>query len=99
MSFIEDAFKGNLGTGLIIGLGTILLGPVLIPAVRAIVRPVAKAAIKGGILVYKTGKKGVSGMGECVSDLVAEAQSEMESREGPEERTPGHPSGTPHEVA
>ncbi|MGA3174018.1 MAG: DUF5132 domain-containing protein [Syntrophorhabdales bacterium] len=100
MSFVEDMFKGNLGTGLAIGLGTLILGPVIIPVIGGIVKPVAKAAIKGGILLYEAGRKGVSEAGESLSDLVAEARSEIESQGRPiEEKTPGHPAGTPHEVA
>lgn len=99
MSFIEDIFKGNLGTSLAIGLGTVILGPVIVPVIGGIVKPVVKAAVKGGILLYDAGKKGVAGAEESLSDLVAEARSEVESSRRPiEEKTPGHPVGTPHEV-
>jgi len=100
MSFIEDVFKGNLGTSLAIGLGALILGPVIIPVVGAIVKPAAKAAIKGGMLLCKVGRKGVAEAGDFFGDVVAEARSEIESRENPiAETTPGHPRGTPHEVS
>lgn len=99
MGFIEDMFKGSLGTGLAIGLGTII-APVIVPIVGGIVKPAAKAAIKGGILLYEAGRKGVCGAGESLGDLVAEARSEIESQGRPiEEKTPGHPTEAPHEVS
>ncbi len=36
MSFIEDMFKGNLGTGLAFGIGTLILGPIVIPLSEAL---------------------------------------------------------------
>jgi len=93
MSFAEDIFKSNLGTGLIIGLGTIILGPLVIPIVGRIVKPVAKAAIKGGICLFEAGKKGVSGAGESLSGLVAEVRGEIEKEGRPiMERTPDRPA-------
>ena len=50
MALIEDVFKGNLATGLAIGAGALLLGPTLIQAVGSVLRPAAKAAIKGGMV-------------------------------------------------
>jgi hypothetical protein len=99
MSFVEDIFKGNLGTSLAIGLGTVILGPVIIPVLGGIVKPVVKTAVKGGIMLYEAGKKGVAGAGESLSDLVAEARSEVESSRSPiVEKTQGRHAGTPHEV-
>ncbi len=100
MSFVEDIFKGgNLTTGLAIGLGTVILGPVIIPMVSSVVKPVAKAAIKGGLSIYEAGKGTVSGATEAIGNLIEEARSEMKNVPGAEEKTPGHPRGTPHEVS
>jgi hypothetical protein len=104
MGFIEDMFKGNLGASLAIGIGAAILGPTVIPVVARAVKPVVKAVIKGGLRIYDSGKEGVSGAVEAVEDLVAEARQEMErpDQAGPgstEEKTPGHPRGTPHEVS
>ncbi len=63
-------------------------------------KPVAKAAIKGTILLYEAGRKGVSGAGEYLNGIVDEARSEIESRNRlAEGETPGHPIGTPHKVS
>jgi hypothetical protein len=70
MSLFEDMFKGgNLGTGLAMGLGAM----VLLPVVTRIARPAAKAVIKGGITLYRQ-----SGIAEAADDLIAEARSEVD---------------------
>jgi hypothetical protein len=63
MSFIEDMSKDNLGSGPTVGLEAAILGPVVISLAGSIVKPVAKAAIKGGILLYGAGRKGISEAG------------------------------------
>jgi hypothetical protein len=78
-------FSGmKLGTGLIIGAAAVLVGPVVIPMVAAAMRPLAKAAIKGGLMAYEKGKVLVAEAQEDFEDLMAEAKAEMsqESEEG-----------------
>jgi hypothetical protein len=97
MSLMEDMFKGNLVTGIAVGLGALVLGPVIVPAVRSASRFAAKSAVKGGLRVYRAGRDGVTGTRDFFGGIVAEARREMA---GPtEEKTPGHPIGTPHEVS
>ena len=39
MAFFEDMFKGgNIATGLGVGLGAALLGPIVLPVIGAVVR-------------------------------------------------------------
>jgi hypothetical protein len=75
MALIEDMFKGNLATGLAVGIGTVLLGPALIETVGRTLRPAAKAVVKGGLVFYR---ETLSELGEVASDLVAEARAELE---------------------
>lgn len=71
---------GNLWKGympsVLVGVGVALVAPVLLPAVAAVVRPVAKAAIKGGLALADTIKEFAAEAGEQVSDLVAESKAE-----------------------
>lgn len=83
MGLMEDVFKGNLGTSLAIGLAATIIGPVVIPIVGRAVKPVVKAAIKGGMRMYGAGIAAVSSTGECLSDLFAEARSEVEQEHSP----------------
>ncbi len=78
MAFIEDMFKGNVVTGLAVGIGTAVLAPVLMPAVTNMLRPAAKAVIKGGIVVYDRGRQAVAQLGETANDMVAEARSDSQ---------------------
>ena len=75
MALIEDMFKGNLATGLAVGIGAVLLGPTVIEAVGSVLRPTAKAVIKGGLVFYR---ETLSEVGEMASDLLAEARAELE---------------------
>lgn len=75
MALIEDVFKGNVVTGVAIGVAALILGPSLIPAVGRALRPAAKTVIKGGIVAYR---ETVSAIGELTSGLVEEATRELE---------------------
>ncbi len=77
MALLENGLKGNVVTGLAIGIGAAILTPVIIPLVAAIAKPLAKATIKGGLLLYERGREVVAEAGEVVEDLVAEVKSEM----------------------
>jgi hypothetical protein len=79
MALLEDMFSGNAATGIVIGLGAVLLGPTVLPAVGRALRPAAKAVIKGGMVLYR---ETFAEMGEFASDIVAEARAELEAGEG-----------------
>ena len=69
MALLENLFKGNVLTGVAIGFGVVLLAPMA----GQVLRPAAKAIIKGGMLAYK----GIADLGEVASHMVAEAQAEL----------------------
>ena len=95
MAFLEDVFKGgNIVTGLAIGIGTAVVAPLLMPAVGSLLRPAAKAVIKGGILVYDQGRRAMAQVSEAASDVVAEARSDAQQTVGPaaERAAEAHPS-------
>lgn len=79
MALIDDMFKGNLVTGLAIGIGAVLLGPMVVQTVGSVLRPTAKAVIKGGMVFYR---ETLGEIGEMASDLVAEAKAELERPDG-----------------
>ena len=65
-------------------MGAYVLAPTIVGA-----RPAAKAVIKAGILAYQ----GLAELGEMVSDLTAEAQSELDQPGQSEiEPTPSPPA-------
>lgn len=64
----------NLGVP---GIAAIVLLPVLIPVAGKAMKPVAKATIKGGIILYEKGKGVIAEAGETLEDLIAEAKAEL----------------------
>ncbi len=71
---LEDVVE-DLG---IPGVAAIVLLPVLIPvAAGKVGKPLAKATIKGGIVLYEKGKGVIAEVGETLEDLVAEAKAEL----------------------
>ena len=71
---IEDVVE-NLGVS---GIAAIVLLPVLVPvAASKLGKPLAKATIKGGIVLYEKGKGVIAEVGETLEDIVAEAKAEL----------------------
>ncbi|MDJ0679957.1 MAG: DUF5132 domain-containing protein [Xenococcaceae cyanobacterium MO_167.B52] len=78
---LEDVVE-DLG---IPGVAAIVLLPVLIPvAAGKVGKPLAKATIKGGIVLYEKGKGVIAEVGETLEDLVAEAKAELAEPEAGE---------------
>ena len=77
MALLDDLFKFNIGTGLLIGIGAAVLAPILVPVAATIAKPLAKAAIKGGLIILEKGRETMAEMGEVAEDLIAEAKAEI----------------------
>ena len=88
MAFFEDIFKGNPVTGAVVGIGAVMLAP----TVAHVLRPAAKAVIKGGIVLYR---QTLAEAGEAAGDLIAEARAELD-RGDSDEKIAGE-QGEPHE--
>ncbi len=81
MPDLEDVVE-DLGVP---GIAAIVLLPVLIPvAAGKVGKPLAKATIKGGIVLYEKGKGVIAEVGETLEDLVAEAKAELAETEAGE---------------
>jgi hypothetical protein len=68
---------------LAIGIGSAIVAPLVIPALSKAARPLAKAAIKGGLVLWETGKEKLAEAHELVDDLLAEAKTEIASETPP----------------
>ncbi len=90
MALLEDVFKGTWGVALV-GVGVALVAPTVLPAVGVALRPLAKTAIKGGVMLYDTVKETIAEAGEQVNDMVAEvragAEGQSETADTPRRRT------------
>jgi hypothetical protein len=78
MALFDDLLSGgNWVTGLAIGIGAVVVLPLAAP----ILRPLAKTAIKGGILAYREAMTlydvTAGGIGDLVKEAVQEVAPEM----------------------
>jgi hypothetical protein len=72
-----DLLKGNLAVGLAVGVGVVLLAPVLAPVLVSVGKPLAKSAIKSGLILFEKGREAAAELAEVFEDLVAEARAEL----------------------
>ena len=77
----------NVGN-LAIGAGIVLLAPVVVPVVAGILKPIAKNAIKGSLLMYEKAKMATAETMESLEDIAAEAKAELTEDAG---ETPAKP--------
>ena len=89
---IEDIFEDAGISGVAAGIGALVLAPILIPAVAKIGKPMAKAAIKTGIVFYEKTKGAIAEAGEVFEDMVAEAQAELADEESKKALLSAEPS-------
>lgn len=76
---IEDVAEKMEGKGWLgVGLGAVVLAPLVIPAVSKKFRPAAKQAIKGYLALTDKTREWLAESGERWQDLMAEAKSEYE---------------------
>lgn len=74
MALLDDIAKDVTPTGIAVSVGTLLLTPILVPAVSRVLRPVAKGVLSTGIQLYRQAAEPVS---RAMSGLVTEAQIEL----------------------
>jgi hypothetical protein len=85
MSLIDGMFKGGgIVTGLAVGVGMALIAPVVIPALR----PMVKSVIKTGLIAYDQGRVAIAELAERTEDILAEARSEMAGAPSAEPEVP-----------
>ena len=75
MGLFDDGLKSSVPSILVV-LGVALAAPIVLPAVAAVSRPLAKALIKGYLVLADTVKEFAAEAGEQISDLMAEVQAE-----------------------
>jgi hypothetical protein len=69
--------NSHLVTGLAIGAAAVVLGPVLLPAIARVAKPLAKTAIKAGLVAMERGRDTLTELGEVAEDVMAEARAEL----------------------
>jgi hypothetical protein len=94
-NFLEELGETLGIPGVVAGIGAVVLAPVVIPAAAKVSKPVAKAAIKGGILAYEKMKSAIAETGEVFEDLIAEVQAEMAEEQSQQVLDPDSASSNP----
>lgn len=78
MAILDSAERaGPLLTGLVVGVAALALAPVLLPTLGRVGRPLAKAALKGAILAYESGRETLAELAELAEDMLAEVRHEL----------------------
>lgn len=86
MASINDLFKGFEGIEAlealasptaIVGLGAVFLAPIVLPVVAEVTKPLAKALIKEGLVMYAKAQDAMAEANDTWGDWVAEAKSEL----------------------
>jgi hypothetical protein len=75
MALMDDGLKGAVPSILVV-LGVAMAAPIVLPAVAAVSRPLAKTLIKGYLVLADTIKEFAAEAGEQVCDLMAEVKAE-----------------------
>lgn len=93
MAVLGNILKGNIFTGIALGVGAAILGPVIIPRLARVAKPLAKAAIKGGFTLLDKGKELAVEVGETVENIVTELKVVMSEAQKEAATTTDAPKG------
>jgi hypothetical protein len=81
MAVLEHIGERLEGRGWIgVGIGAVILAPVLLKGAGRVLRPAAKGAIKGYLALSEVTRRGLGQAGEQMYGLVAEARTEFATR-------------------
>lgn len=75
MAFLKNGTGVAVGLGL--GVGAAVLAKGVVPMLKESGRPLAKAAIKSGIVFFERIRESLARLAEEVEDIVAEAEAEV----------------------
>jgi hypothetical protein len=78
MAVLDKGLKSAVPSILVV-LGVALAALIVLPAVAAVSRPLAKTLIRGYLTLSDMAKEFAAEAGEQISDLMAEVQSEREA--------------------
>jgi hypothetical protein len=78
MAGIEDLLKQGPLTTVAVGVGLVVLTPVLLPVIGRLSKPLVKEFIKQTYLIYEKTREGLAEIGELAEDAIAEAKVQLE---------------------
>lgn len=74
---LEDMVKNDTSKGVLIGVAAVTAAFMLLPALSKIGRPVGRAALKTGAILFEKTREAAAEIGEVLEDLMAEAHAEV----------------------
>jgi hypothetical protein len=77
MAQLDDMLTSDLAKGVMIGLGLAVLVPLAATAMAPMLRPMARSALKAGLIVLEKGREAAAELGEMAEDVMAEVQDEL----------------------
>ena len=77
MPNFQDLFKSDVSRGAALGVGAALVAVAAIPAIVIASRPIARVALKSGLLLLEKSREAIAEAGESIEDLVAEVRAEL----------------------
>jgi hypothetical protein len=83
MAILDNGLKGTVPSILVV-LGVALAAPIVLPAVAAVSRPLAKTLIRGYLTLSDMAKEFAAEAGDQISDLMAEVKAERQVSEAAE---------------
>jgi hypothetical protein len=75
MALFEDLTLGSVTSSTLLGLGLLVAVPLLVPVVGAVVRPMVRLAVQGGVVAYDAAATLVTTAGEELSQMVADVRA------------------------
>jgi hypothetical protein len=75
MALFEDWSLGSITSTTLLGLGLVVAAPLLLPVVGAVVRPVVRLAVMGGVAAYDAAAAMVTTAGAELNHMVADARA------------------------
>jgi len=82
MALFDNGLK--IGTPILLGIGVLILAPVIAPVAASALKPLVKATIKTGLSLVQNGRELISEAAESFEDITAEVKAELiAERAGP----------------
>ncbi len=82
MALFDNGIK--IGGPILLGIGVLILAPVIAPVAASVLKPFAKATIKTGLSLVQKGRELISEAAESLEDITAEVKAELiAERAGP----------------
>ncbi len=75
MALFDNGLK--IGSPILLGIGVLILAPVIAPVAASVLKPLAKATIKTGLSLVQKGRELISEAAESFEDIAAEVKAEL----------------------